>query len=37
EGQAWDAAGRHGPDQPDDTVDIDYAVEGGESLRQFQT
>ena len=36
EGQAWDAAGRHGPDQPDDTVDIDYAVEGGESLRQFQ-
>lgn len=37
EGQAWDAAGRHGPDQPDDTVDIDYAVAGGESLRQFQT
>lgn len=37
EGQPWDAAGRHGPDQPDNTVDIDYAVDGGESLRQFQT
>ncbi|MGE8589004.1 MAG: histidine phosphatase family protein [Alcaligenes sp.] len=36
EGQPWDAAGRHGPDQPGNTVDIDYAVEGGESLRQFQ-